>query len=155
MGSDGTFREVLWERNWALWRELVLFLSLLGYHEVKMPSLLRFLSQEAQVTKLLWTETSEFMSQIPILLKLILCLFSLGDMNKCNLPTIGHCQQTKETIQVQLGETMSLLELLTGAWVTLRQVCHQKILRAWTETHKSAVPRAPCTTCRRFLSTSN
>ena len=91
MRSDGTFREILWKRNWALWRKLVLSLSVLGYHEVKIPPLPRFLSQGAHVTKLLWTETSEFMSQIPVSLKLILCLFSLGDMNKCFLPTIGHC----------------------------------------------------------------
>lgn len=44
MGSGGIFKEMLGKRHWALWREPILFLSLLGYHEVKMPPLPHFLS---------------------------------------------------------------------------------------------------------------
>lgn len=56
---------------------------------------------------------------------------------------------------------MNLLVLLTGTWVTQRQVCHQQPTMVWVTAHKSCIAGASCFTCRQlswlesFLSLAN
>lgn len=59
----------------------------------------------------------------------MLCDFFLGDGKK-GLFILGGGTLTdhgKNSIQVQLGEPLSLLGLLIGAWVTQRQLHHQEV----------------------------
>lgn len=73
------------------------------------------------------------------------CIVSWG-VSLCS-PNIEQ-RQTGETIhsfQAQLGEPVSLLGLLRGAWVK------GSLAGTWVTAHKSCTTRVPCTTCSRSV----
>lgn len=80
----------------------------------------------------------------------MLCDFFLGDRKK-DLFILGGggalTDQGKNSIQVQLGEPLSLLGLLIGEWVTQRQLHHQEVSWAiYGQLYKLRVSSAAWTT---------